>query len=762
ALAGRGRAVVLHGEPGIGKTHLAREAARRAAAKGAAVGYGGAVEGDVTPAYWPWTHALRQLLEGFDRGVVPDAVRRALAELATLDPALAEWAGGVTVPVPPAEPDLARARLQHAAVDAVVGLSSLGPVAVVLEDVQWADQSSLQLLALLGPELDRVPVLVVVTHRDEETAPASTAALGALARLGGTVDIALGGLAPPAVHHFVEVTAGQEISEEVAHAIAARTSGNPQFVVELTRLLRSERGLTEDGVRHAPVPAGVREVVRRRLDRLPPQTTTVLTVAAAIGRRFDLALLERVAQVPEDELLDRVESAVAIGLVVEDAGTVGTFSFAHDLVRDVLRDAVGGTRRVRLHARIARALLEAAAEPPRPFDVAHHLVQAVPVVPAEEVVPHVLAAADAAVNRLAFEQAEEQLRRAVTLLDLLPPEARAAHELAVRVRLGRVLTFIHGHASAEVGEHIGRAVELAEAVDPRPEVIQALWAVAVFAGVAGQFARTLAVSRKLLAWGEEHGNAAAVCLGHTALGGFAWCLGDLETASHHSDLAVAVADANDLDPTLVYDPELAAGVSARANQSLAAWLAGRDEESRALMADAIRRAEGSGKESALVFAWCFDAWLGVLRQDLAHARRRAGEAIDRADAIGYRQFSLIGRMFAAAAIDDPDARASELHQLVKGWEATGARLYLTCFLALHADAELTRDRVERAAELLARALDVVEDTGERFYEPEIHRLLGVVAERQGRREAARSHYTRACDVAKELGLVALGDRLGAT
>ena len=756
ALAGRGRAVVIHGEPGIWKSCLAAEVASRAEAAGAIVGQGGGAEGEVTPAYWPWTRALRQLLDGIERDAVPEGVRRSIAELARLDPALTGWADGVTAPAPPDEPDLARARLQHAAVDAVVGLAGVRPVAVVLEDLQWADQSSLQLLSLLGPELAGVPVLVAVTHRDEEPAPPLAAALGALARLPGTVDIALGGLDLASVHRFVEVTAGHEVSTEVAQAMASRTSGNPLFVSELTRLLRSERALDGNAVRRSPVPAGVREVIRRRLDRLPPQTTTVLTVAAIIGRRFELGVLERVAQVPEEELLDRVESAVAIGLVTEDAGSVGAFSFAHDLVRDALQDAVSGTRRARLHARIARALLE---HGDRPFDAAHHLFQAMPVVAADEVAPHLVAAADAAVAGLAFEQAEQQLRQALHLVEELPADARAAYELAVSVRLGRVLTFIHGHAWPEVGEHIVRAVELADEVEPRAEVIQALWAVAVFTGVAGQFWRTLAVSRKLLAWGEKHGNAAAVCLGHTALGGFAWCRGELGTAMSHAELAVAVADSEDLNRALVYDPELAAGVSARANQAIAAWLAGREEQSQALMADAVRRAEACGQASALVFAWSFDAWLGVLRQDLAHARWRAGEAIDRADAIGYRQFSLIGRMFAAAAIEDAGARASELEELVAAWESTGARLYLTCFLALQADAELASGRIERAGALLARALDIVEATGERFYEPEIHRLMGAVAERHGRIEAAGCHYDRAAEVAGELGLVALVRRL---
>jgi tetratricopeptide (TPR) repeat protein len=619
----------------------------------------------------------------------------------------------------------------------------------------------MQLLSLVAHELDQHPVLIVGTYRDQEAGTAVAPALGGLARLPGTVEIRLSGLDASAVRRFVELTAGRDVDEAVTLSIAGRTSGNPLFVGELTRLLHSERALDPSVVRRAPVPAGVREVIRRRVDRLPAQTVTVLNVAAVLGRRFDLSLLEAVVQLPGDELLEQVESALATGLVAESALVPGSFEFTHDLVRDTLLHDLSGARRGRLHARTAAALVAnaASADRARPFEIAHHMLEALPLVPVEDVVPHVIAAADAAASGLAFEEAETGFRRALELVELLPGDARGAHELAIRVRLGRILTITRGHAAEEVGDVIGRAVTLADEREFEADGRQARWAAAVFAGASGDLAAGIELSGKLLAWGQDHSDPAGQCLGHTALGGFHWCRGDLRTAAHHLGAAVDVADAAALDEDPLVAPEIGSGAWARSRHAQLAWLAGRDEEAERLIVDARRRAGGRGKESARVHVECYDAWLGIFRRDLPAAREGAERAVAAADALHYRQYSSLARVLAAAAADEPATRAVELGRAFAEWESTGNRLYVSFFHALHAEAELEIGNVERAAAILERAEGVVRDAGERFYEPEVHRLLAVLALHLGDSDVAASRLERGLDVVRELGLLAFEERL---
>jgi hypothetical protein len=190
----------------------------------------------------------------------------------------------------------------------------------------------------------------------------------------------------------------------------------------------------------------------------------------------------------------------------------------------------------------------------------------------------VIAAADAAASGLAFEQSEAGLRRALELIELLPADARATHELAIRVRLGRVLTITRGHAAEEVGDVIGPAFTLAEQREFQADGRQARWAAAIFAAVSGDLGTAIQLSEKLLAWGQDHSDAAAECLGHTALGGFHWCRGDLRNGARHLGAAVDVADAASLDRHPDVETEIGSGAWARSRHAQLAWLAGRDDE----------------------------------------------------------------------------------------------------------------------------------------------------------------------------------------
>jgi predicted ATPase len=158
-------------------------------------------------------------------------------------------------------------------------------------------------------------------------------------------------------------------------------------------------------------------VLQRRLARLPEQTNAVLLVGAVAGRDFDLDLVEAVAGLEDERALEAAEAAVMAGLVIEDEVTVGRYRFAHGLVRETIYESISKARRVRLHARVGQALSSLHGDDPEHvLEIARHAWAAVPVAGADAALPQVLAAADQAMAGLAFEQAEQQLRRALELL----------------------------------------------------------------------------------------------------------------------------------------------------------------------------------------------------------------------------------------------------------------------------------------------------------------------------------------------------------
>jgi predicted ATPase len=247
AAAGRGRLVLVAGEPGIGKTRLAQELAGRAALEGVGVAWGRCYEGEGAPAFWPWVQVMRQLLAEVAPAELAGLVGRSGAELSQLLPELQELIPGVERP-PVVELAAARFRLYQAAAGLLGRLGEARPLLVVVDDLHWADVGSLGLLGFLAAELRTTHLLVVGTYRELEVATGQALAetLGALAREPVVERITLGGLGAAEVARLVANIIGTRPAERLVGAVHDRTEGNPFFVTELLRLLQSEGTLQAD------------------------------------------------------------------------------------------------------------------------------------------------------------------------------------------------------------------------------------------------------------------------------------------------------------------------------------------------------------------------------------------------------------------------------------------------------------------------------------------------------------------------------------
>jgi DNA-binding SARP family transcriptional activator len=386
--AGRARWLTIAGEPGIGKTRLSEALADRARAVGIEVSWGRCHEDDDAPAYWPWSQLLRPLTPG-------DA-----------DPIDELLASGEL----PLDPDARRYRLHER-----VGEIALaeGPRLLIVDDAQWADPASLQLLEFLAVQVRAGRLGVVLTIRTGVERPHLRGTLAAIARHPGAGRLDLAPLGPEDLAELAAGLTGTRLEPTEAAELHERTAGNPFFATEMLRL-----PATRDGAAEAPLPAAVRDVIERRLVPLGEDARGALDVAAVVGTSFDLTLLEGASGMDPDRLFDAIDLAVATGLVVTVEGAAGGFRFAHALVRDALLADLSPLRRQRLHARIAEAL----EHRPRPdparqiAELAHHRVAASSMVglgPAHDAVE---AAARAAEERLAFDEAAAWWRTASELL----------------------------------------------------------------------------------------------------------------------------------------------------------------------------------------------------------------------------------------------------------------------------------------------------------------------------------------------------------
>ncbi len=335
AAAGQGRVVTVSGEPGIGKTSLLRHFAEQA---GVPVLWGACPEHVAAPPLWLWGQVLREAGTCCPQRSVPGPV----AEL--LDDDTQELADGV-------DAAMATLRRFEAIVGYLTGASRSAPLVVVLDHLHRADLSSLRLLAHLAESVPASRLLVAASYRPGETeALAETSA--ALARAGQT-RIELNGLNIEDTQALASAMLHRKVSEPTAAGLCARTEGNPFFLRELIKALTSEQHLDQPDT--APVPAPVREVVLRRIARLPETAVEVLSVAAIAGRNFDIDVVAEAASVEIDAALEDLDTAVAAGLIVEDQKRLGWFRFTHALTAEALYETTGRLRRARLHRRIGAA-----------------------------------------------------------------------------------------------------------------------------------------------------------------------------------------------------------------------------------------------------------------------------------------------------------------------------------------------------------------------------------------------------------------------
>ncbi|MET0899809.1 MAG: BTAD domain-containing putative transcriptional regulator [Mycobacterium sp.] len=335
------RVVWVGAEAGAGKTTLADVVADRLAERGWRTARGRCPEVDGAPPAWAWSEVVQSL--GDAAPTLGSAFELALA------------VGG---------------RLRAA--------TSAGPLLVVLDDLHRADGATLQLLRGFAHDLADRPILILGAHRSAEAGPDLTATWAALAAV--TADrLDLDGLSRAGVTALIgehTTAAGYQYDTGLIDRLIERTGGNPLFVTEFARLLASEGRAAAT----AGVPAGVREVLRRRLSRLPGSARTVLQQAAVLGRELDVDLLLRIARRDEDEVLDGLEAAVLAGLLTEPGP--GQVRFTHALVRDTLYEDTPALRRARWHA---AALAELRAVPvPDVAALAHHgLAAATPATAAD-------------------------------------------------------------------------------------------------------------------------------------------------------------------------------------------------------------------------------------------------------------------------------------------------------------------------------------------------------------------------------------------
>ncbi|KAA0087150.1 hypothetical protein CIW52_02000 [Mycolicibacterium sp. P9-64] len=448
AVDGGAHAVLIAGEPGVGKTRLAGEWSQHAYEQGAVVLYGRCDE-DLGAPYQPFAEALRLLIPSLGANRLRGL--RGVEALLSLVPGLTDVLPDLAAPTR-ADPDTERYALFDAVVAALGVASASAPVVLILDDLHWAAKPTLLLLRHLLRFGEHARVQIVGTYRstDLDRSHPLAAMLADLHRDGSATRLQLSGLDQGDVREYL-AEAGYD-DEELARALATVTGGNPFFLIETLR------HVDESGGRWDPstLPQGVREAVSRRLSCLSAETNKALAAAAVVGSHFALALVERVVG---DDLIDAFDEASKAGIVIEEPG--GRYRFNHAIVRQSLLAELASVRRMRLHQKIAGTLeTEPGADDELLAELAYHYFECAWAGNAAKAVEYCRRAADQAMARLAYEGAADLYGKAWHALEEIDDELPDRDDQQAELLVARCEALL---AAGDVASAAGAVSQLQEA-----------------------------------------------------------------------------------------------------------------------------------------------------------------------------------------------------------------------------------------------------------------------------------------------------------
>lgn len=643
AASGRGSVLVLAGEAGIGKTRLAEEALAVARGRGWQTLVGRCYQQSGTPSLVPYIEMLEEASRVVPASVFRLAVGPSAPELAKLMPELHRLFP--EMPAPLQLPAHLRQRFLFNNVrEFLTRCSRAGPLVLVLDDFQWADESTVQLTEHLAQHVATEPIVLIVAYREKETttparggtlrqlfdrargqgqealAPdAIRARVTQLVAQGHATVVAVRPFADTDVHAMLAALAHQDPPAAVVRRFLEQTGGNPFFIAELFRHL-SEEGRLFDGRGRwrreldfdtAAVPDSIRVLLERRVQHLSADTQRILRAAAVIGRDFELDLLEAVADVDSEALISALDEAERARLVKGPSGRLDvTWRFAHQLICQTLESGIPTLRRQRLHLRVAD-VMERLVSPSRVYtsDIAHHLYSAGRMADAAKTARALMTAADAAHQLYATEEAVQHYRRA---LEVVRDGARDDEmRLAIEERLGDLLALL-GDAEGAMQRYqaLSTTHDASRAPIDHARITRKLGALHWQAGDRTQAAACYQDALRTLGGGGTHIEAAHL---YQELGLAAFRTGDNRQAVEWAERALQTAEAvlQNAVPAAADIRKSATAAIAHANNTIGVALArsGNLEAAR----ERIERSVAAARECGLLDVACRAyANLGVL------------------------------------------------------------------------------------------------------------------------------------------------------
>jgi len=654
-------------------------------------------------------------------------------------------------PLPNLSPQQKKERILNALIRRLQGLARQQPVVIVFEDAHWVDPTSRELLDLTVARVRNLPVLLIITFRPEFQPPWTgqpQVTMLALNRLDRHDRAAM----------VEEVAGGMALPVEVAAQIVDRTDGVPLFVEELTKSVLESGLLREDRNRYVldraltpfAIPTSLHASLLARLDRLA-SVRHVAQIGAAIGREFSYDLIHAVSRLSEDELQAALGRLVASELVFQ-RGTPpdAVYSFKHALVQDVTHGSLLRSSRQQLHAQIAEALTAHSAEiDSQPEILAQHYAEAGLV---EKSAFYWGKAGQRSAARSAMAEAAAQLQKGLDQLGLLPetPE-RQRKELELLSGLSAALMVVKGFAAPETGDAYARARALWEQLGSPSELLHIPWGQSHYYAVRDELDRAQTLAEDLLQLSRQRDDSAGLVLGHYSLGRTFMYMGSFARSRSHLEKALTLYDPIS-HRSLVHQTGLDPRSISQAALALVLFFLGFPDQASAQSSAAIAESQRLAHPPSLALTLANGSLLLLLIGDDAALRVRANQLVAVTTEQGFVMYHATGTIYRGwvkVKNGDLTQGMALLRSGLAAYRATRAEAWVSYYSTLLAVACEIAGQGGEALTQFDDALQVVEQTGQRWFAAELNRHKGQLLLRQGRTEAAGELYHKALRIAVE-------------
>ncbi len=740
AKEGAGQVVMLNGEPGIGKSRLLQVLRERLAQETLT-----RLECRCSPYYqnsalYPVIDLLQRLLQFKRDDSSEEKLRKlegtleveAIHELPPRAETVPLFASLLSLPLPERyspltfTPQKQKEKTQQAILAWLLVEAERQPLRLDVEDLHWADPSTLELLNLLIEQVPTARLFIVLTFRPEFIPP--------WAIRSHLTQLTLSRLARTQTERMVErVAGGKALPFEVLQQIVSKTDGVPLFVEELTKTVLESVG-AHGRAPSSPlaIPATLHDSLMARLDRLGT-VKEVAQLGATLGREFSYELIRAVSPVDESSLQQALAKLVEAEVLYQRGLPPQThYLFKHALIQDAAYQSLLKSTRQQYHNKIAQMLEEqfAEAKETQPELLAYHYTEAGL---SAQAIPYWQRAGEKTAQRSAYVEAIGHLTRGLDLLKALPDTPqRAQQELTLQIALSAPLIATKGWATPELEKACARARELCQQVGETFQLFPVLWGLAAFYRQRAEHKTAHELAEQYMRLAQSLQDPTLLLEAHQGLGVTSYWLGEVAPSLEHCEQGFALYDPQQHSSlTFIYgqDP----GMTCLCYGACALWLLGYPDQALKRVNEALRLAEELSHPFMVVYARHMLATVYQFRREEQLAQEQVEAAMTLSMEQGFPFFLAWATVQQGSLLimqGKTEEGIAQIRQGTAAWQAMGSELGRPSALTLLAEAYGKAGRTEEGLTLLAEALDLVHKTDARVQEPQLYRLKGELTLKQ--------------------------------